>query len=284
MPWENHKLTDGQGIPGIAVGTWRLGKGERPINQVAQALAAGFTHIDTAQLYRNETEVGIAIRDSGLSRQDIFITTKYSRTDGLDIQTSIRNSLEYLDVSYVDLYLIHFPRAALPDIPTIWKEMEEIQSCGMARTIGVSNFDVEQLQILLASARIKPAVNQILLHPYVYEQQRPILEFAANHQIVIEAYSVLLPVTSLSGGPLDQPLLEIATKYAVNSDQILIAWAKSKGAVVVTTSSKRWRLEGYLRAGDLVLSEEDIARLDAAGAQGPPPTQARQPRHLRLDR
>ncbi|KAF8142203.1 NADP-dependent oxidoreductase domain-containing protein [Mycena galopus ATCC 62051] len=269
MPWNSHKLNDGYDIPGLAFGTWKLGKGDGPTSQVAQAISVGFSHLDTAQLYRNETEVGSAIDASELAREEIFITTKYSRTDKLDIQTSIRNSLKYLGVSYVDLYLIHFPRAALPDIPTIWKEMEEIQSAGMARSIGVSNFDVNQLE-LLASARVKPVVNQILLHPYVYTQQLPVLEYAAKHEIVIEAYSVLIPITSLPGGPLDEPLSEIATKHSVTPDQVLLAWTKSKGAVVVTTSSKKSRLEGYLDAGDLVLTDEDIAAIEIAGAEGPP--------------
>ncbi|KAJ6551187.1 NADP-dependent oxidoreductase domain-containing protein [Mycena capillaripes] len=270
MPWNSFKLNDGHEIPGLAFGTWKLGTGEKPISQVDQAISVGFSHVDTAQLYRNETEAGIAIRDSGLPREDIFITTKYSGTDGLDIQTSIRNSLKYLGVSYVDLYLIHSPRLALPDIPTIWKEMEEIQSQGMAKSIGVSNFNADQLAILLASAKVKPVANQILLHPYVYAQQLPVLEYAAENQILIEAYSALIPVTSLPGGPLDAPLAAIADKHGVTADQILLAWAKAKGALVVTTSSKKSRLEGYLNAGDLVLSATDIAIIDAAGAEGPP--------------
>ncbi|KAJ7252373.1 NADP-dependent oxidoreductase domain-containing protein [Mycena haematopus] len=272
MPWKTHKLNDGYEIPSLAFGTWKLGRGDAPTSQVRQAIAVGFSHVDGNRYSGQQAYKP--------TRKEIFVTTKYSRTDGLDIQTSIRNSLNYaiklsdyywqLGVSYVDLYLIHFPRAALPDIPTIWKEMEEIQSRGMARSIGVSNFDVEQLAVLLASARIKPAANQILLHPYVYAQQRPILEYAAEHQIVIEAYSVLIPITSLSGGPLDETLAEISGKHCVTPDQVLLAWAKAKGAVVVTTSSKKSRLEGYLIAGDLVLGEEDIVAIDAAGAKGPP--------------
>ncbi|KAJ7916762.1 Aldo/keto reductase [Mycena leptocephala] len=270
MPWETFELNDGHKIPSLAFGTWKIGNGDGPVSQVDQAISVGFSHVDTAQLYRNETEAGIAIRDSGLPRENIFITTKYSGF--ADIQTSIRDSLKYLGVSYVDLYLIHSPRLALPDIPTIWKEMEEIKSKGMAKSIGVSNFNAEQLAILLASAKVKPVANQILLHPYVYAQQLPILEYAANHQIVIEAYSALIPITSLPGGPLDAPLAQIADKHGVTTDQILLAWTKAKGAVVVTTSSKKSRLEGYLNAGDLVLSEDDIAAIDAAGAKGPPLT------------
>ncbi|KAJ7100769.1 Aldo/keto reductase [Mycena belliarum] len=270
MPWESHKLNDGSEIPGIAFGTWKLGQGEGPTNRIGQAVSLGFTHVDTAQLYRNETEAGNAIRASGLAREDIFLTTKYWGTNGLDIPTSIRNSLEYLGMSYVDLYLIHSPRLAVPDIPTAWKEMEQIKAEGLAKSIGVSNFTANDLAILLKSAKVKPAVDQVLLHPYVYADQRPLLEYAAQHQIVIEAYSALTPITHLRGGPLDAPLAAISKRLGATADQVLLAWTKAKGTVVITMSSKITRLEGYLEAGNLTLTEEDMKTIEVAGAQGRP--------------
>lgn len=268
MPWDIIKLNDGHSIPSIAFGTWKMGNGQGPIDQVDQAISVGFNHVDTAQAYRNEAEAGTAIRESGLARTDIFITTKYSGVDGLDIPSSINNSLKNLGVSYIDLYLIHNPRLAVPDIPTAWKQMEEIKAKGLVKSIGVSNFAVQHLEILLASAKVLPVANQILLHPYVYAQQAPILEYAAKHNIVIEAYSALIPITSRPGGPLDAPLNSIATRLDATADQVLLAWVKAKGAVVVTTSSKKYRLEGYLRAGDLQLTPQDVSALDEAGAQG----------------
>ncbi|KAG2131124.1 NADP-dependent oxidoreductase domain-containing protein [Suillus cothurnatus] len=214
---------------------------------------------DTAQGYRNEAEVGIALHDSGLSRGDVFITTKYSGFDGLDIPTAIRNSINNIDTPYVDLYLIHNPRLAVPDIPTAWAEMEKVVEDGLAKSIGVSNFGVQDLEILLASAKIKPVANQ---------QQAPIVKYAAEHGIVIEAYSALQPLTKEPSGPLDAPLNEIATRLGATTDQVLLAWTKAKGAVIVTTSSKKTRLEGYQDAGDIELSKEDIAVIDAAGALG----------------
>ncbi|KAJ7471628.1 Aldo/keto reductase [Mycena galericulata] len=270
MPWDPIPLNDGREIPSIGFGTWKIGNGDGPINQVDQAISLGFSHVDTAQAYRNEAEAGVAIRESGLERKEIFITTKYSGSDGLDIKTSIKNSLSNLGVSYVDLYLIHHPRLAVPDIPTAWKEMEDIQAQGLVKSIGVSNFEVSDLAILLASAKVKPVANQILLHPYVYARQLPILEYAAKHKIVIEAYSALIPITSLPGGPVDAPVGDIADRLGVSNDQVLLAWTKAKGAVVVTTSSKKERLEGYLNAGDLALTDDDIAAIDAAGAEGAP--------------
>ncbi|KAJ7662278.1 Aldo/keto reductase [Mycena rosella] len=270
MPWDTIQLNDGRALPSIGFGTWKMGNGDGPITQVDQAISVGFSHVDTAQSYRNEAEAGVAIRESGLERKEIWITTKYSGSDGLDIKTSIQNSLKNLGVSYVDLYLIHHPRLAVPDIPTAWKEMEEIQAQGLVKSIGVSNFDVNDLAILLASAKVKPVANQILLHPYVYARQLPILEYAAKHKIVIEAYSALIPVTSLPGGPVDAPVNAIAERLGVSNDQVLLAWTKAKGAVVITTSSKKERLLGYLNAGDLVLTAEEIAAIDAAGAKGAP--------------
>ncbi|KAG7440808.1 Aldo/keto reductase [Guyanagaster necrorhizus] len=279
MPWEPIKLNSGYSMPSIAFGTGQLGNGDDSICQVDQAISVGFNHFDTAQSYRNETEAGVAIRESSLARNEIFITTKYSGTDGLDIKTSIQNSLKNLGVTYVDLYLIHHPRLAVPDIPTVWKEMEALQAKGLAKSIGVSNFGVHEIALLLASSNIKPAANQILLHPYVYARQSPIVEYCQKAGIVIEAYSPLMhvfPLTTLPGGPVDDPVNDLAAKYGVTPDQILLAWTKSKGAVVVTTSSKKSRLEGYLSAGDLELSPEEVTAIDLAGAA--------MPRHLKITR
>lgn len=268
MPWDPIQLNDGNVIPSIAFGTWTLGNGQGPIDQVEQAISVGFNHIDTAQIYRNEAEAGQAVRESGLARKDIFITTKYSGLNGLDIETSIQNSLKNLGVEYVDLYLIHSPRVARPDIPTAWAKMEDIKKAGLAKSIGVSNFGIDELEILLASAKIKPAANQILLHPYVYARQAPLLAYASAHGIVSEAYSSLTPITRMPGGPVDKPVNEIAQRLGATADQVLLAWVRAKGAVAVTTSSKKFRLEGYLNAADLKITAADIEAIDAAGAKG----------------
>ncbi|KAF8915712.1 NADP-dependent oxidoreductase domain-containing protein [Mucidula mucida] len=269
MPWDPIKLNDGTEIPGLAFGTWKIGNGEGPISQVDTAISVGFSHIDTAQAYRNETEAGIAIRESGLARQDIFITTKYSGLNGLDITTSIRNSLNNLGIEYVDLYLIHHPRLAVPDIPTAWKQMEAIKAQGLVKNIGISNFGVKDLTILLASCSVKPVANQIMLQPYVYAEQLPTIEFCQKAGIVVEAYSPLIPIVVSPGGPVDEPVNKLAKKYSVTPDQILLAWTKSKGAVVITTSSKKERLEGYLNAGDLTLEPKELLSIDIAGTKGP---------------
>ncbi|KAI0371883.1 Aldo/keto reductase [Pilatotrama ljubarskyi] len=268
MTWDLIKLNDGTSIPSIAFGTWTLGGGAQATDYVDQAISVGFSHIDTAQSYRNEEEAGKAIHDSGLAREDIYITTKFSARDGLDIETSIQNSLKFLGVDYVDLYLIHHPSLAKPDIPTAWAKMEKLKKDGLVKSIGVSNFGVTELQTLLASANIKPAANQILLHPYVHARQLPIIEFGKAHGIVSEAYSVLIPITHQPGGPVDKPVNAIADRLKAKPEQVLLAWAKSKGVVVVTSSTKKERLEGYLAAGNLELTAADVAAIDAAGAMG----------------
>ncbi|KAF9548284.1 Aldo/keto reductase [Agrocybe pediades] len=268
MPWDIIKFNDGNQIPGLGFGTWKIPVGDTTVDQVDQAISVGFSHIDTAQSYRNEAEAGKAIHESGLSRDDIFITTKYSGLDGLDIETSIRNSLKNLGVKYVDLYLIHHPRLAVPDIPTAWAQMEGLKNAGLVKSIGISNFEIKDVEILLASAKIPPAVNQIILHPYVYKKQAPLLEYSAKKGILIEAYSPLIPVTQRPGGPVDVPVKAAAKRLGATEDQILLAWIKAKGAVALTTSSKKSRLEGYIKAGDLELSEVEIKAIDVAGAAG----------------
>lgn len=268
MGWDSITLNDGTKIPSIAYGTWTLGNGQQTIDHVDQALDVGFNHIDTAQAYGNELEAGAALRDSGLKRDDVYITTKYSGRDGLDIDTSIHNSLRNLGVNHVDLYLIHHPRLATPDIPTAWAQMEKLKSDGFTKSIGVSNFEITHLETLLAHAKVKPAANQILLHPYVWARQAPLVAFCQKNGIAVEAYSVLIPLTHQPGGPVDAPVNKIAKRENVAAEQVLLAWAKSKGVVVVTSSTKKDRLERYLDAGDLKLTDEDISAIDNAGSFG----------------
>lgn len=267
MPWETIKLNDGTSIPSIAFGTWKLGNGDGTVDNVDQAISVGFDHIDTAQAYRNEEEAGKAIKESGLKREELYITTKYSGLNQLDIETSIRNSVKNLGVEYVDLYLIHSPRLAVPDIPTAWKAMEKVKADGLAKSIGVSNFSIADLAILLASAKVKPVANQILFHPYVHARQLPLIEYSTKNGIVSEGYSPLIPLTQRPG-PVNDPVNSISARLGAKPEQVLLAWAKSKGVVVVTSSSKKERLESYLDAGDLELTTEDIASIDIAGAVG----------------
>ncbi|KAG6810669.1 hypothetical protein H0H92_010817 [Tricholoma furcatifolium] len=268
MPFENVKLNDGNEIPEIGFGTGSALYRKDATDSVIQAIEAGFSHLDTAQIYDNEESVGEAIRETGLLRNDLFVTTKYWQGP---IQTSIRESLQKLGLKYVDLYLIHQPRFAAPDFEGTWREFEKIKDDGLARSIGVSNFNLTELQTIVKTARIKPAVNQILFHPYNYAENKALLEYSAKHGIVTAAYSSLAPITKYPGGPVDAPVNAAAQRLSITPNQVIFLWVKAKGVVIITTSSKKKRLEEYLAVGDLPsLTEEEIAAIDAAGVKGPP--------------
>ncbi|KAF8707064.1 hypothetical protein AX14_013704 [Amanita brunnescens Koide BX004] len=160
MPFGTIILNDGNRIPAIAFGTGSALKGQDVSSYVEQALNFGFSHIDTAQYYQTEESAGKGIRESGLDRSEVYVTTKYSHGGGGDIQQVVRQSLSNLGLTYLDLYLVHFPDA-VKSIESGWKEFEKIKKDGLARSIGVSNFNLEQLQSLIKTAQIKPAVNQV---------------------------------------------------------------------------------------------------------------------------
>nr|VWP02301.1 Mannitol dehydrogenase [Ganoderma boninense] len=234
---------------------------------VIQAVETGFSHIDTAQWYQTEDGVGDAIRESALDRRELYLTTKWS---GLTtIPEAIDNSLKELGVKYVDLYLIHNPRQ-VEDLEQAWREFEKIKETGLSKSIGVSNFNVQQLQQIVKIAKFKPAVNQILFHPYNYAENKELLEYSAKHGIITEAYSSLTPITRYPGGPVDAPLKAAADRLNATPVQVLLSWVRSKGVAIVTTSSTKGHLEEYLEVADLPsLTEEEIAAIDEAGAKGP---------------
>jgi len=170
-----------------------------------------------------------------------------------------------LDLEYVDLYLIHSPRVCKGDIVAAWKKMEEIHSKGWAKSIGVSNFNVEQLQEILDNCSIPPAVNQIQVQPYGISGLTPLLGFMASKGIVCEGYSPNYPLRN-PDTPLAQLIHKIGAKNKIQDDQVCLAWAKAKGAILVTKSSKKERLEGYVAVGDIDLPAEDVEAIDRAGA------------------
>ncbi|KAI0670886.1 Aldo/keto reductase [Trametes maxima] len=268
MPFGTVKLNDGNEFPVIAFGTGSKWKGQDVTDYVIQAIETGFSHLDTAQWYKTEDSVGRAIHDSGLNRDDLYITTKWS---GLtSIPEAIQNSLDQLGLKQVDLYLIHNP-AFIKDIAKDWAEFEKIKEAGFSKSIGVSNFNLAKLEELVKIAKVKPAVNQILFHPYNYAENKGLLEFSAKHGIVTEAYSSLQPITRYPGGSVDAPVNAAAKRLNATPTQILLSWVRSKGVAIVTTSSNKEHLQEYLDVADLPsLTEEEIAAIDEAGAKGPP--------------
>ncbi|KAI0315333.1 NADP-dependent oxidoreductase domain-containing protein [Amylostereum chailletii] len=261
------KLNDGTEIPAIAFGTGSVHKGEDVSGLVDNALQAGFSHIDTSAICKNEEYVGTAIRESGLDRSELYITTKF---DGGDIEDELHTSLSKIGVKFVDLYLIHFPQAITNEaLEDGWAQFEKLQEDGLTKSIGVSNFQVEHQRVLRV-AKVVPTVNQIRFHPYNYASWKELLELSAKNNIVIEAYSSLTPITSMPGGPLDPVLAKLSKRIGGTPTQVIFKWVLAKGAVVVTTSSKRERLDEYLAAPSLPdLTADEIAEIDAAGANPP---------------
>ncbi|TCD64192.1 hypothetical protein EIP91_004425, partial [Steccherinum ochraceum] len=209
--------------------------------------------------------------ESGLGRSDLFITSKYTGIG--PVEQAIQDSLTNIGVAQLDLYLIHSPELVGPDT---WARFEDFQKAGLTKSIGVSNYDLETLQELIKNARVVPAVNQISLSPYTYSQHKGLIEYAAKHNIVIEAYSSLSPIIQYPSGPVDKPVAAAAKRLGATPTQVILSWVRSKGAVIVTTSSRKDRMQEYLDVGDLPpLLPEEIQAIDEAGANGPPTSLAR---------
>ncbi|EJD38895.1 Aldo/keto reductase [Auricularia subglabra TFB-10046 SS5] len=266
MSYGSVKLNDGRRAPRIAYGAGSVWKREDVTPYVLQALREGFDHLDNAQYYGNEQYVGAAIAQSGLSRKDLFITSKFGFGN---VDEAIAASLSNLGVDYLDLYLIHNPISAGDDIPGTWAALERVRARGQAISIGVSNFGVDHLTVLLASAQVVPVVNQIQLHPYNYAEQLASIELCARHGIVIEAYSSLTPITKTPGGPVDAPLARAAKRIGGTPAQVIFQWLRQKGFMIVTTSGKAERLQEYLAVPSLPpLTDEEITGIEEAGKQG----------------
>ncbi|KIJ17650.1 aldehyde reductase [Paxillus involutus ATCC 200175] len=269
MPFGTAKLLDGYELPAIAFGTGTALMSKDATDYVEQALDSGFSHIDTAAYYQTEKYIGIALKETGLPRSSVYITTKYSSGD-VTARESMQNSLHDLALTFVDLYLVHFPRL-LDDFESGWREFESLKEDGLTKSIGVSNFSLEQLQRIVKTARDKPVVNQIELHPYNYAEKKDLLEYCAKQGIVVEAFSSLNSITKNPGGPVDAVVNAAAKRINATPNQVIFAWVRSKGAVIVTTSRRKERLQEYLAVPDLPpLTPEEIAAIDEAGAQGPP--------------
>lgn len=251
------KLNDGIEMPIFGLGTFQTRSGRETKDAVLYALKAGYRLIDTAAAYGNEEDVGEAVRQSGISREEIFITTKLWNTDhGFDRALSaFDKSRKKLGLTYVDLYLIHWPEGGLRN--ETWKALEKLLKDGKCRAIGVSNYTIRHLKELLINLPTIPAVNQVEFHPYLY--QKELLEFCREHKIQLEAYSPLTKGRKLT----DPGLVRIAEKYSKTSAQILIRWVLQKGVAVIPKSSRKERIEENARVFDFEISPEDMKTLDS---------------------
>lgn len=259
-----YTLANGVAIPWVGFGTWQTPDGQVAADSVKAALAAGYRHIDTASIYKNEAGVGQGIRESGVPREEIFVTTKiWNNKRGYEkTRESVEKSLERLGLDYLDMVLIHWPAA--PHRVENWEELNQstwqaltdLYKEGKIRAIGVSNFKPHHLKALL-EAEVKPMVNQIELHPGMTQQET--VDLCKEHGILLEAWSPLG-----CGRLLDHPFLaELAAKYGKSVAQICIRWCLQKGFLPLPKSVTPSRILDNTKVFDFVLSDEDMAAMDA---------------------
>jgi len=245
-------LADGNQIPLLGLGVWQVPDGRTCEDAVRWALEAGYRHIDTAQAYRNERSVGRALRDVGLPREEVFVTTKFY-PGHRDPEAEVQRSLERLGVDTVDLYIVHWPQGG----PTwAWDGMQRAQKQGYARSIGVSNFSVADLDAVLAEAEVPPVVNQVQFSPF--EFRRGLLDGCDRRGVALEAYSPLGTGRHLR----DRKVARVAERLGRTPAQVLIRWALQRDVVVLPKSTHQERIEENAQVFDFQLSDEDMRTLD----------------------
>ena len=264
------RLNDGREIPQLGFGVFQVPPAETEA-AVTRALEVGYRHIDTAAAYRNEAGVARAIAAVGLDRSEVFITTKLFNDDhGREqAQRAFAASLERLETDYVDLYLIHWPVPNEDRYVETWQALEEVHREGRARSIGVSNFNLEHLERLGSETETVPAVNQVELHPYL--AQRELRAYQRDHGIATEAWSPI----GQGGDVLDDPAIgAIAESHDRSPAQVIIRWHLQSGNIVIPKSVTPDRIAENFRAFDFELSDAEMAqidRLDRGERLGPDP-------------
>jgi diketogulonate reductase-like aldo/keto reductase len=246
-------LADGHQMPMLGLGVWQVPDGPECVNAVRWALDLGYRHIDTAQAYGNEGSVGRALRDSGVPRDEVFVTTKFypARKDPV---AEAERSLRRLGVDHVDLYLVHWPEGG----PTwAWPGMERARELGLARSIGVSNFSAGELDAVMAAGTIPPAVNQLQFSAMEY--RRGLLDACQRRGIALEAYSPLGTGQHLANKTVNQ----VAQRVGRTPAQVLLRWCLQHDLPVISKSTHRERLQDNAQIFDFTLSAQDMAELDA---------------------
>ncbi|MEK4042874.1 aldo/keto reductase [Paenibacillus sp. FSL H8-0048] len=250
------KLANGVEMPWFGLGVFKVQEGQEVIDSVKAAIKAGYRSIDTASVYGNEEGVGQAIRESGVAREELFITTKVWNTEqGYDSTlAAFDQSLSKLGLDYADLYLVHWPiRAKYKDT---WRAIEKLYADGKVRAIGVSNFQIDHLEDLLTVAKVKPMVNQVELHPLLNQQE--LREYCKAQGIQIEAWAPLA-----QGHLLDNEVLaEIAAHHNKTLPQVILRWDLQNGIVTIPKSVKEERIIANADIFDFELSEEESSRIN----------------------
>lgn len=249
-------LHNGVKMPYFGLGVYKVEEGNEVIESVKTALEVGYRAIDTAALYENEEGVGKAIKESGIPREEIFVTTKVWNTDHGYEKTlkAFDKSISKLGLDYVDLYLIHWP--GKDTFIDTWRALEKLYRDGRVRAIGVSNFKPHHLQTLMEHSEEKPVINQVELHPYF--QQKDLREFCKQHDIVVEAWSPLG-----RGQVLDDPVLaEIGKKYGKTPAQVTLRWHLQNDIVIIPKSVTPSRIKENADIFDFELTAEDMEQID----------------------
>ncbi|KIM45210.1 hypothetical protein M413DRAFT_441890 [Hebeloma cylindrosporum] len=247
-------LSTGYKMPLLGFGVYQ-NQDARP--SVIEAFKAGYRHVDSAQVYRNEAQVAEAVRESGLDRGEVFITTKCtSKTHGYEsTKKGVDASLEKMKFDYVDLFLIHDPLSGTERRLQTYKALLEAKEKGKIRSVGVSNYNVKHIEEIRAAGYELPSVNQIELHPFC--QQKEIVKYCEANNIVVQAYCPIIR------GQMDDPVIpEVAKKYARDPAQVLCRWSLQKGYVPLPKSATPSRIHSNANLYDFELEEEDIAKLD----------------------
>ncbi|KIJ69012.1 hypothetical protein HYDPIDRAFT_172509 [Hydnomerulius pinastri MD-312] len=275
MPVSTLALNDGAQVPWIAFGTGTALFAKDAEQAVTVAIENGFTHLDGAQVYKNEATLGTGIAASGKPRSELYITTKLGALQpGATPKSALEESLKKLGVDYVDLYLVHQANQHVGKLKEVWKGMEEAKKAGLTKTIGVSNFTADHLNDILEVATIPPAVNQVEAHPYVWKALGPNFAIHKANNIVTSSYGGLSPLFRGKGGPLDPVIEQIRVRLestrgsAVSDGQVLNKWLKQKGVLVVTTSSKAERIREYLDTENVPdLTDSELELIETAGGK-----------------
>lgn len=288
--------TTGDKIPAIAFGSgtkwqWKKkGRGEEAagtldqdlLNVISTALKSGFRHVDTAEVYTTRSEIGEAIRGSGIDRSEIWLIDKYNpgwsingkshKADSDGPYSSLITGLKEMKLEYVDLFLLHSPffskETSGITVEEAWRQMESLQEKGLAKNIGVSNFNIEMLEKIFKICKFKPQVNQIEFHSYLQNQSPNIVKFCKENDILVEAFSPLSPILpnkAKGKGPLDPIIEELSLKYGITETQLLLLWVYKYGVLPVTTTSNESRMIEILKIFQIELSDEDFNKITEIG-------------------
>ncbi|WP_019422707.1 aldo/keto reductase [Paenibacillus sp. OSY-SE] len=253
-------LNNGVSMPQLGLGVWRVEEGQQVKDAVKTALDTGYRLIDTAAIYKNEAGVGEAIRESGVKREDIFLTTKVWNSDqGYDATLkAFDESLHKLGTDYIDLYLIHWPLPSQDLYVDTYKALEKLVQDGRVRAIGVSNFHINHLERILQECTVKPTVNQVECHPRL--AQNKLREFCQQNDIYLEAWSPLM-----QGGDIltHETIASIAANHGKTPAQVIIRWHLQKGNIVIPKSITASRIKENFDVFDFELSEDELAGINA---------------------